>query len=70
VKVAIYYTAEELPSWVDQDDLPYDKDWCGFLTIEDGDYKAIYNDHMEPEDATFDRGLNWIKKELERAAKR
>jgi hypothetical protein len=61
---------EELPEWADRESLSNNgsgKLYANYLVIEDGDYRACYSDAMEPEDATFTRDLNWIKRELERA---
>jgi len=63
---------EDLPKWVDKDDLPNNgcgKESASYLVIEDVDYKAYYSDAMAPEDTSFNRDLSWIKEELERAKK-
>lgn len=72
MKVDIVFGLKNLPSWVDRDDLSNNgsgKEWSSYLVIEDGNYRAVYSDAMEPEDCTFGRDLRWIKIELERAAR-
>lgn len=62
---------DELPDWVSKEDLPDNgsgREYASYLLIEDGKYKAVYSDAMEPEDARFYRDLGWIKHEIERAA--
>ncbi len=46
------------------------KEYAGYIIIKHNDtILAVESDAMEPEDATFYRDLNWIKKALELAYK-
>ena len=63
---------EELPQWVDKDNLSNNgsgKEYANYIIIEDGDYKAVYSDAMEPEDKCFFRDLDWITTEINRGRK-
>ena len=60
---------EDLPEWVDKENLPDNgcgKEWASYILIEDGDYKRVYSEAMEPEDKTFGRDLDWIVDEINR----
>ena len=60
---------EELPGWVNKDDLSNNgsgKEYANYIIIEDGDYKAVYSDAMEPGDKCFFRDLSWIVEEINR----
>ena len=60
---------EELPEWVDKNDLSNNgagKEYSNYIIIEDRNYKAVYSDAMEPEDKCFYRDLSWIVEELNR----
>jgi hypothetical protein len=62
---------DDLPEWVDKSMLPNNgsgKEYATYLVIEDGDYRSVRSDAMEPEDARFGRDLKWIIKELYRAS--
>ncbi len=64
---------DNLPDWVVKDSLSDNgngKEYATYIVIEDGDYKAVYSDAMEPEDARFYRDLKWIQKELSRISNR
>lgn len=66
----IYTTDYEgLPAWVDKNSLSDNgcgKDYAHYLIIEDGEYKKVYSDAMEPEDVKFYRDLSWVALELQR----
>jgi hypothetical protein len=63
-------SAEELPAWAkEDDDYSYGNDYRNYLVIEDGDYKKVYTDGGEPEDASFGRDYSWVALELRRAYK-
>lgn len=64
----IYTTDYEgLPDWAKEE--VYKSEWYDpyYLVIEDGDYKKVYSDAMEPEDVKFYRDLSWVAEELQRA---
>jgi len=71
MKITLKFGLKDLPDWVNINELSNcgsGKEYASYLIIEDGEYKAIYSDAMEPEDATFGRDLHWIVTELRRVA--
>ncbi len=70
--IAKIVSYENLPDWTMKDYLSNNgsgKEYATYIIIEDGDYKAVYSDAMEPEDCSFGRDLNWIVAELNRKFK-
>ncbi len=68
-EIAEMYSYDNLPEWVNKEDLSGNgsgKKYATYLVIEDGDYRKVYSDAMEPEDASFRRDLNWIVDEINR----
>lgn len=63
---------DELPEWVNKDCLSDNgsgKEYATYIIIEDGYYKRVYSDAVEPEDANFSRDFNWVATELRRLIK-
>ena len=69
MKIAKIVDFDDLPAWVDKDNLSNNrlgKEYASYIVIEDGEYKAVYSDAIEPEDACFYRDLSWIVEEINR----
>lgn len=67
--IAKVMSFEELPVWVDKDGLSNNgggKEYANYIVIEDGEYRRVYSDAMEPEDKSFYRDLSWIVEEINR----
>ena len=67
--IAKIFNYENLPEWVDRTLLSCNgggKEFAHYIVIEDQNYKEVYSDAMEREDACFSRDLNWIVKEIKR----
>lgn len=72
LKVTIYYSweldkvSEAHKEYIEP---PYSRyDYYSYMVIDwpNGDVQ-VETDHMEPEDASFNRDLKWVKKAIERA---
>ena len=69
MKIARMCKYNDLPDWVDKDDLSDNgagKEYSAYIVIEDGEYKKVFSDACESEDKTFYRDFNWIVNEINR----